>query len=85
MPTVLLINGWRFYFYANERNEPIHIHCKKGEKEAKYWIVKEQFSVEEAFSFRMNNRDQRQVKKIIYTYFELIEKEWEAFKKGVRK
>jgi len=23
MPTILMILGWRFFFYANERNEPI--------------------------------------------------------------
>jgi len=33
MPTILLIDGWRFFFYSNERNEPIHIRCQKGEKE----------------------------------------------------
>ncbi|MCG6536745.1 MAG: DUF4160 domain-containing protein, partial [Syntrophales bacterium LBB04] len=30
MPTILLIMGWRLFFYANERNEPIHVHCRKG-------------------------------------------------------
>ena len=28
MPTILVILGWRFLFYANERNEPIHIHSE---------------------------------------------------------
>jgi len=23
MPTILIVSGWRFFFYANERNEPI--------------------------------------------------------------
>jgi hypothetical protein len=26
MPTVLFTHGWRLFFYANERNEPPHIH-----------------------------------------------------------
>jgi hypothetical protein len=26
MPTVLLLNGFRFFFYSNENNEPVHIH-----------------------------------------------------------
>jgi len=34
MPTILLIMGWRFFFYSNERNEPIHIHARKAEKSA---------------------------------------------------
>jgi hypothetical protein len=33
MPTVLLILGWRLFFYANKRDEPIHIHCQKGDAE----------------------------------------------------
>lgn len=31
MPTVLYFYGWRFFFYSNEGNEPIHIHAEKGE------------------------------------------------------
>ncbi|MEI8189111.1 MAG: DUF4160 domain-containing protein, partial [candidate division NC10 bacterium] len=38
MPTILVILGWRLFFYANERQEPIHIHCRKGNAEAKYWL-----------------------------------------------
>src|SRR6266567_6487189 len=56
MPTVLFVMGWRFFFYANERGEPIHIHCRKAEKECKYWLDREGFAVEEAYSFSMNNK-----------------------------
>ena len=79
MPTILLIMGWRFFFYANEGNEPIHIHCRKGEKECKYWLDIENFNLEEAYSYNMNNKDKRQVKKIIFEYFEYIENEWNNF------
>ncbi|MFZ5516093.1 MAG: DUF4160 domain-containing protein [Candidatus Zhuqueibacterota bacterium] len=81
MPTILLIMGWRFYFYANERNEPIHIHCRKADKECKYWIDTENFNIDEAYSHNMNNKDKRQVKKIIFEYFEFIESEWDKFQK----
>jgi hypothetical protein len=40
MPTVLSVFGWRFFFYANEGNEPIHIHCKSGEKNANFGLTK---------------------------------------------
>jgi hypothetical protein len=80
MPTILFINGWRFFFYANERDEPIHIHCQKAEKECKYWMDPENFDVKEAYTFNMNNKDKRQVKKIIFEYFEYIENEWNQFK-----
>ena len=73
--------GWRFFFYANEGDEPIHIHCRKAEKEAKYWLDTKNFDVLEAFTIKMNNKDIRQVKKIIYDHFELIEDEWNNFQK----
>lgn len=38
MPTILQILGWRLFFYANEGNEPVHIHCRKGGMECKYWL-----------------------------------------------
>ncbi len=82
MPTILYIDGWRFFFYSNERREPIHIHCQKAEKESKYWLDQKNFEVQEAYSFNMNNKDKRLVKKIIYEYFELIEKAWNEFQEG---
>lgn len=81
MPTILLIMGWRFFFYSNERNEPIHIHCRKGEKEGKYWLDRKHFDVRETFSYNMNEKDQRQVKKLIYEHFEFIEEKWLEFQK----
>jgi len=82
MPTILLIDGWRFFFYANESHEPIHIHCRRAEKECKYWLDVENFNAIEGFSFNMNNKDKRIVKKIIFEYFEVIEKNWDNFQKG---
>ncbi len=29
MPTILLLFGWRLFFYANEGNEPIHGDLEK--------------------------------------------------------
>jgi len=63
MPTILLILGWRFFFYANEGNEPIHIHCKKGDKECKFWLDSAAFDAEEAYSYNMNSADKRDVKR----------------------
>lgn len=37
MPTVLRWNGYRFYFFSNERSEPPHIHIDKGGHSAKFW------------------------------------------------
>jgi hypothetical protein len=79
MPTILLVFGWRLYFYANEGNEPLHIHCRKGDMECKFWLDSENSDVIEAFSYNMNSRDKREIIKIVYEYFEFIESEWEKF------
>ncbi|MEJ2053718.1 MAG: DUF4160 domain-containing protein [Calditrichaceae bacterium] len=81
MPTILLIDGWRFFFYSNERKEPIHIHCQKGEKECKFWLDRKNFDIAQAYSYNLSSSDIRNVKKIIFEYFELIEKEWDDFQK----
>lgn len=38
MPTVLRWNGYRFYFFSNEGDEPPHIHVDKGDHTAKFWL-----------------------------------------------
>ena len=81
MPKVLLISGWRLFFYANEGNEPVHIHCRKAEKECKYWLDRENFDLEEAYAFNLSPRDQREIKKIIFEHFEYIERAWDAFER----
>ena len=69
------------FFYANENNEPIHIHCRKGERECKYWLIRDLFDLDEAYAFGMSPRDKREVKKIIFEHFEYIEEQWDEFER----
>ncbi len=39
MPTILLINGFRFFFFSDEGSEPCHIHIKKGGARGKIWLL----------------------------------------------
>jgi hypothetical protein len=38
MPTVLRREGYRFYFYSHEPNEPPHIHVDGAGASAKFWL-----------------------------------------------
>lgn len=38
MPTVLRWNGYRFYFFSNEGQEPPHIHIDRAENTVKFWL-----------------------------------------------
>ena len=79
MPTVLIMLGWRFFFYADEGDEPIHIHCKKGDGEAKYWLDVDAFEVIEAHAYNMSPADKRSVRKIIFEHFDYVVHEWNLF------
>ena len=38
MPEVFRTEGFVFFFYSNEGNEPMHIHVRRAGGSAKYWI-----------------------------------------------
>ncbi len=76
MPEILRKYGWKVFFYSNERNEPIHVHCVKTEKICKYWLDVENYDIQEAGSYKMNPKDKREVRKIIFENFDYIMSEW---------
>jgi Domain of unknown function (DUF4160) len=53
MPTILLLRGWRVYFYSNEGKEPLHVHARKAESECKFWLDPEVYEIEEAWSYNL--------------------------------
>ena len=69
------------------------------EKTVKYWFDgaeydmdvaealynKGKYPYEETFAYNMSSRDKREVKKIIFEYFEFIENEWDRLQKEERK
>jgi hypothetical protein len=79
MPTVLFKNGWRFFFFSNEGNEPMHIHVMKAEKYCKYFIDESNVDLKMAHSKKMNNKDMKEVKEIIYDNFNYIVESWKKF------
>ena len=81
MPTVLLQNGFRFFFYSNENEEPIHVHVKKGNAEGKIWLEP---VVETAYFLRFTNSEEREIMNIVKVNFELFKQKWnEHFHKQI--
>ncbi|MEZ4804393.1 MAG: DUF4160 domain-containing protein [Bacteroidia bacterium] len=66
---MLYIYGWRFFFYSNEGNEPIHIHAQKGDIECKFWILEDEVDIKEAFAYNLTHAAQKEVRKIIFQDF----------------
>jgi hypothetical protein len=82
MPTILFIRGWRLFFYANERNEPPHIHARKGDVECKYWLHPETFDTEEAYAYNASPANRREIRRIIFENFDYLVAEYESFHQG---
>jgi hypothetical protein len=37
-PTVLRSGPYRFFFFATDRTEPVHVHVARERKTAKFWL-----------------------------------------------
>jgi len=50
MPTVLKLRSYRFFFASSDRREPSHIHVRRDNMVAKFWL--EPVVLERAGGFR---------------------------------
>jgi hypothetical protein len=76
MPTVLLVNGFRFFFYSNENNEPAHIHVSKGEAEGKIWIEP---NVAVAFLDGFNTNEERFIIETVNSNSTKFKNKWHEY------
>lgn len=49
MPTLLLLNGYRFFFFSQEGDEPPHVHVEHGDKTGKFWLQPVELSSSDGF------------------------------------
>jgi len=38
VPAILRSGPYRFFFYAGDRSEPVHIHVERDDNVAKFWV-----------------------------------------------
>ena len=74
MPTILVKNGFRFFFYSNE-HLPKHIHIEKAEKAAKFNID----FIELVKSSRFNALELKQIRNLVEENQELLIQKWNEF------
>jgi hypothetical protein len=72
MPTVFYLKGYRFFFFSNENDEPIHIHVEKAGGSAKYWL--EPF--EEVYSYGLKAKQRKEIRAIIELRINELKKAW---------
>lgn len=75
MPTILRENGFRFFFYSHEGNEPAHIHIIGRGGEMKVWL----YSLTIAYAYNLTATDQRDALKITKENVILLRAKWKEW------
>lgn len=73
MPTLLFIYGFRFFFYSNENNEPIHIHIEKANANGKVWLEP---NIEIAYMFGFSSKETKDIMEIIEVNYSQFKAKW---------
>lgn len=78
MPAIFRYKGFRFFFYSNEGNprEPLHVHVRSGEGEAKFWL-KPEIMLAESHGF--DARTLKELAQAAEQNIELIERTWNDY------
>ncbi len=78
MPTIFRYAGYRFFFFSNEGSprEPIHVHVRRGESVAKFWLEPE---VVLASSYRLNATELHDIEYAIMERREFIREKWNEY------
>jgi hypothetical protein len=74
MPTILRTDGFRFFFFSNEGEEPPHVHVERAEACAKFWLQPE---VRLAWSIRFRQRDRTRLEKLVAKHQEFFLEKWD--------
>ncbi len=77
MPTIFRKDGFRFFFYSREGNEPAHIHVIGKGGEAKVWL--DPVGISKVYN--LSSKDQRAILNIVRENVKMFKekyKEWHS-------
>lgn len=75
MPTIHRQDGFRFYFYSHEPNEPAHVHVDRGGASVKVWLT----PVSVAINMGHSAKDLADVLRIVREHRARFLEEWHGF------
>lgn len=78
MPTILRKGPYRFFFYAGDREEPIHVHVERDENVAKFWLEPIRLHTSGGFS----RVEIRRALKLVAAHAEELREAWDAYFNG---
>lgn len=75
MPTIAIIGPYRFFFYSSDGSEPVHIHVKRENASAKFWLT----PVRLQKSKRFNDSELSKVQNIVEENSEQWQEKWNEY------
>jgi hypothetical protein len=78
VPKILEWNGYRFFFFSNEGDprEPRHIHVRKGERSAKFFLDP---AVTLASSYDLRSSELNELESVVEMNVELFRRNWDEY------
>lgn len=73
MPVVLRAQGYKFWFYEADLDEPPHVHAGREGKEAKFWLD----PVQVARAGRFKPVELRAIERIVNDHLDFLLSAWE--------
>lgn len=75
MPTVFREDPYRFFFYALDCDEPVHIHVEREGFKAKFWLDPIKLANQRGFKAH----ELRDVEKIMSRHWKEIMRKWDDY------
>ena len=73
MPTIMIIYGFRFFFYSNEETR-MHVHIERQNREAKIWLD----TFEVAYNRDFRDVELNKIIKIVRQHEKTFKKAWNS-------
>jgi hypothetical protein len=74
-PTVLRSGPYRFFFFAGDRNEPVHVHVAREDKTAKFWLS----PVRPAYNIGFVPRELSRIEGLVREHKAQLMKAWDEY------
>jgi len=76
------VSGYKIYFWADEGNEPIHVHVSKGKPSGngtKIWLTKTGGCILASNGSKISQKELNELMEFISAQFFMICSEWKKF------
>ncbi|MBA3948247.1 MAG: DUF4160 domain-containing protein [Herpetosiphonaceae bacterium] len=75
MPTILRSGPYRFFFYASDQDEPVHVHVEREGNIAEFWLMPVRLQNSGGFS----RHELNQIQRLIEQHTEQLIRGWNDY------